>query len=485
MLILEVEYLSGVCFAAVGPDSEEPDWPPQPDRVFSALVASWGARGDERRASLEWLEHLPPPLIVATTSEPRTAPVVFVPPNDPRSDRKKVARGVLPELRSRQPRRFPSSRPADPLVRFVWADSIPDEETLSDLQQLAQATAYVGHSTSLTRCRFRVTHDEALLAEAKPAGRRVYPGRFEELRRDFERGRRPQRGDLVRTAQPKEQRQIGVFADRWLILEHIGGEMRDLRAAALVSRVIRDAISSGYRRIGLEDRIPEVVSGHRPDKSPSQSPHLAIVPLPFAGFPHADGHVLGFALIPPADSNILDDGDFLRALREVSPIEERRGRRVLTVTTRERTPATQAFSIELSPTFEASATSLNPSLYTMPSRMFVTVTPIALDRHLKTNGAQRDEEIAKLISAACLNVGFPEPSQIIADKHSALEGIPSAYPSGNSPRWTGWRLPRSLSSRQLVHAVIRFEEPVEGPLILGAGRYFGLGLCRPLREKSS
>jgi CRISPR-associated protein Csb2 len=30
------------------------------------------------------------------------------------------------------------------------------------------------------------------------------------------------------------------------------------------------------------------------------------------------------------------------------------------------------------------------------------------------------------------------------------------------------------------HAVIRFAEPVDGPVILGAGRFTGLGLCRPL-----
>jgi CRISPR-associated protein Csb2 len=43
-----------------------------------------------------------------------------------------------------------------------------------------------------------------------------------------------------------------------------------------------------------------------------------------------------------------------------------------------------------------------------------------------------------------------------------------------------WRLPSSLASRFLTHAVIRFSEPVEGPVILGAGRFVGLGLCRPI-----
>jgi hypothetical protein len=29
-LILKIEYLSGIAFAAIGPDREAPDWPPQP-----------------------------------------------------------------------------------------------------------------------------------------------------------------------------------------------------------------------------------------------------------------------------------------------------------------------------------------------------------------------------------------------------------------------------------------------------------------------
>ena len=44
-----------------------------------------------------------------------------------------------------------------------------------------------------------------------------------------------------------------------------------------------------------------------------------------------------------------------------------------------------------------------------------------------------------------------------------------------------WQLPRALDGRFLTHAIIRFSQPVEGPVILGAGRFVGLGLCRPIR----
>ncbi|HEY1259513.1 MAG TPA: type I-U CRISPR-associated protein Csb2, partial [Stellaceae bacterium] len=80
------------------------------------------------------------------------------------------------------------------------------------------------------------------------------------------------------------------------------------------------------------------------------------------------------------------------------------------------------------------------------------------------------------------NIGLPEPSGISAGKHSALEGAPSAYPSGGAPRWTRWRLPESLASRPLIHAVVEFRDVVRGPVILGAGRFVGLGLCRPLNR---
>jgi CRISPR-associated protein Csb2 len=274
----------------------------------------------------------------------------------------------------------------------------------------------------------------------------------------------------------------GHFGARWLILQHVGGEMPDVRAAALVAKALRDALLGGYQRIGLGDRIPEVVSGHAADGSPSRNPHLAIVPLPFAGFPHADAHVMGFALVPPRGSATLDDEDFRRVLRMLAPLDERRGRRIFMLKPRHGTAADRSFSIALSPTFEppTDRRSLDPRLYTRAAHAFGSVTPIVLDRHLKQTGEARCEEIAALVGTACRSVGLPEPEAVMLDKHAAVEGMPSAYPSAKSPAWTRWRVPQSLASRQLTHAVIRFVQPIDGPVLLGAGRFVGLGLCLPL-----
>lgn len=486
-LALEIEYLAGVCFAAVGPDSEAADWPPQPDRVFSALVATWGAHGepDDEHRALEWLERMPSPQCEASASSDRTAPVAFVPPNDPRLDRAKNALGVMPALRSRQPRRFPGTRPQRPLVRHLW-EAEPDESTLAALDRLARDTSYVGHSASLTRCRFTLI--DAVVPESLAETKRtIYTGRLDELRaaharfhKSGDRKDRPSPGAPVLPRPAAQAARRNVFAARWLVLEHLGGTMPDLRACAPVARGIRKALMSGYGRLG--EAVPGSVSGHEPDGSPALAPHLAIVPLAFAGFPHADGRVLGFALVPPVAHDLLRDERFLDVLRALAARDGRSGRRVIEVKSAAGTAPGSAFALSLSPTFEPAAgrRSLDPAPYTTRARTFATVTPIVLDRHLKRQGAARDEEVAEQIAAACGRIGLPAQRVVATDKHSAVQGAPSAWPSGNAPGWLGWRLPGSLAGRQLTHAVIRFAEPVEGPLLLGAGRFHGLGLCLPL-----
>src|SRR6185312_7404190 len=129
-LVLEIEYLAGVAFAAQGPDSTSADWPPQPDRVFSGFVASWGARGEreaEARA-LKWLESQGSPTIFSSDAESRTPALTYVPPNDAKTGRS-GNRAVLPEYRRRQPRRFPAVRPYDPVVLFYWNEAAPDNAT--------------------------------------------------------------------------------------------------------------------------------------------------------------------------------------------------------------------------------------------------------------------------------------------------------------------------------------------------------------------
>jgi CRISPR-associated protein Csb2 len=474
-LVLEFEHLLGVAFAARSQASDVPDWPPQPDRAYSALVATWAARGEriEERRALEWLEEQPIPEVAASGGFARTAPTVFVPPNDPETGRI-GDRSVMPALRRRQPRRFPAFRPDNPVARLVWRGLSPNDTTVAALNALAADTSYLGHSACLVRCLFRT---EQQLDVGERPRRTIYPGRLAELERAHHAERRPNPGESVtalRTSQITGS--ASVFSDRWLVFEHVGGEMPDLRAAALVARRLHKAVMAGYERIGLGGAIPAVVSGHSPDGAPLGQPHLGAAPMAFLGSRHADGTAFGFALIPPRSRDLLSDTTFQRAVREIMPWKEATGRPELTL-------ESDGFHLVFALLGESPRRSLGTAPYIAEAMTWATCTPAVLDRHLKETGNEvRQVEMENLLRRACANIGLPEPERVVAGKHSAVQGAPSAYPLGRAPHWTGWRLPQSLASRQLTHAVLQFRHPVRGPVILGAGRYVGLGLCRALDQ---
>ena len=475
-LVLEIEYLTGVCRAARGPASDEPDWPPQPDRVFSALVSAWAARGERgnERVALEWLEEQAPPAVHASGHVARTAPDVFVPPNDFKASKaEKTYMKVMPERRPRQPRRFPVARPDDPVMVLIWEEE-PKSSLCAALDAVARDVGYLGHSASLVRCRFfrgdAGTHPQP----ETPLRRRIYPGRLSELEAMHRAD--PVRPDISPGASVPAfaPRPAGASPSDWLVLEAVDGEVPDIRAAALVCRALRRALMSGYRRAGLGDAIPEIVSGHTADRMPTRQPHLAIVPLAFAGFRHADGRVLGFALVPPSGTELLDIPGLLDAFERLAPFDWGAEHRVVKLT-----GPPLLVPLCLAATGTTARRSLSPEPYLRPARVWASVTPVVLDRHLKRNG---EGEIREIIADACERAGLPrpDPDRIRTGKHSAIEGAPSARPSAGAPPWTRWKVPKSLATRTLVHAVIDFGRETKGPVLLGAGRFTGLGLCRRL-----
>lgn len=462
-LVLEIEYLLGVAFAARGPDSAEPDWPPQPDRVFSALVAAWAARGErpDERAALEWLEQQPAPLIEASAATVRPAPASFVPPND------KLQITANPGWRTRQPRRFPAALPDDPVVRLVWPEA--QDAPVDMLDAVGRDVAYIGHSASLTRCAF-LGKEPVAQSERQPARRGVYRNRLRELEAAFHAKRRPSPGWTMAPPKPARAETANSFSSDWLVFRIESGRL-DLRAAPLACKALIKTLMSGYEDSAGHDAIPGWVSGHDGDGAPTRDAHLAAVPLAFAGFAHADGTLLGFALAPPqGHGDLMADAGFRKALLAVVGQNDR-----LTL------KFGRQAELHLALTYETELASLDPRRYARPARSWATVTPLVLDRHVKgRSGSEIQAEMEDLVADACVRSLGMRPVRVVANKHAAVAGAPSAYPSGSAPHWMRWRVPESFASRRLVHAVIEFAEAVEGPLLLGAGRFCGLGLCLPL-----
>jgi CRISPR-associated protein Csb2 len=489
MLTLEMELLTGVYRASLV-DQSAAEWPPHPERVFSALVQAWGDGGEQpdERAALEWIEALPsPPSIEASPpsdrKRERDAPTVYVPPNDAKSN----AITILPELRNRQERRFRAVVPLGPLegsvahVRFHWSDPAPPDH-MKPLRALAHRVASVGHSSSLVRLAFREDAPPptraltlAPTSDGDHALRVTYPGRLQHLVEwhSSKGGKTRERPKTRATARyervPAEQdsviaSQFGA-ADEWFILQgREDSAAPDILAFPMVARRVRDALMS------LDPNAsPEIICGHRPDRSPSESPHLAIVPLANVGWAHADGHLLGVGLVLPRAPADHDRHTVMRAIR--AWMRDRGG---IVRLTRD-----QAWALEA--VLDADTSSLRADRFCVRSRSWASVTPVCLDRFLK--GASETEE-AELIARACTNVGLPEPFEIQIHKHSAVRGGETSYPARGQASRPDWRFSPSASYRDKPrrHVVLRFREYVRGPVILGSGRYHGMGLCLPIDD---
>jgi CRISPR-associated protein Csb2 len=476
MLALTIELLDGTYRAAL-PDGSGAEWPPHPERVFSALVQAWGDGGHDplERRALEWLEQQSAPAIEAdplARVSMRDMPMVYVPPND----RAGVWIGRFPERR-RQARRFMAVVPTEPRVRLFWLEAPPPGMGTA-LERLARRVASVGHSASLVRASFHADvepHTERLW-QPDPDGavsiRVPHARRLASLEASLRRDERPQSGVVERYAtpglanpEPPVQSWFGA-ADDWFVFEDDDGPFRpDILGFAHVAKRVRDALM----QLGPQPP-PEVVSGHTEGGAPTAHPHLAIVPLQDVGWSYSDGRLLGFAAVLPRALLPQQRRPALMALAALAGLNRDRPGTLLHLT--------EANTWHLVRSANPVRASLRPARWCRAAHVWATTTPVLLDR-FPAKGDPAEE--AAILAMACRNIGLPEPSEIEIHKHSAVTGAETSYPARGKRVRPDWNFPRDARFGQRVrrHAVLRFATPVIGPIILGAGRFSGFGLCLP------
>lgn len=496
MPALEVEFLTGVSVAAAPSRREQPEWPPHPDRLFQALVAAWGRddhpAGDERDALL-WLERTLGGAdleVRAPAAHDREVVTVFVPPNDARTtkDPVKSLRVIPAHRKNRQPRAFPAVLPqASPaLVHYVWPASDGFARHREALARLAAEVSYLGHSHSLVRVALlerapdRGERDLAWLHGETAALRVPHEGRLAHLLTRFERAAAESRDlrpnpSLATTAfAPPSSGRVAraetFDPETVTILADGGGFVPALEAFPLVARRLRDAL---LKCCPAGVPVPQLLSGHDPDGAPSSDPHVAIVPLAHVGWAHAGGRLMGLALVWPRAAPEDERRVALRALAGFL----RSGPEAVTGLLHFGSKGSWWLGLEPDSHLE----SLSFRRYggrDRAARRWGTVLPAVLDRHPKDKPG---EDLAAIVARACLNVGLAGDAvdglEVEVHKHSAVSGAPSVAPvvaalADDSP----------YRRRPIRHLVLTFPRPVAGPLLLGAGRFRGLGLCLPLGD---
>lgn len=397
-----------------------------------------------------------------------------------------TAVALMPERRTRQVRTFPVIIPETPTFAFLWPDADASAHRVA-LERLCARVTRLGHSSSLVRCSVvdgDVTPTLAPSDKGDVVLRVVGPGQLERLEQVFKQHEphqgsqsyvlpaRPQRYSSASNTTVPGPTSESVFSSEWVLFERVGGSRPVSSRATDLARALRGALIEAH---GSQD-LPETLSGHT-SRGPTEKPHVAFVPLPFVGHEHADGAIMGIALVLPRELSLSDRELLLRLVAKWE--KERSDQRGYLTLAGGTLPTVVIRRVEVS-----AKAALEPMRWCRDSTRFITATPIALDknpgnlRSNKNGTAQKAAlEAKQIISDACLRVVGVRPLSV---EVSLAPLLPGAQHVRDFLPWPGRP---GRTSRMRAHADIRFEAPVRGPLLLGAGRYFGLGLCLSVEDQ--
>jgi CRISPR-associated protein Csb2 len=242
------------------------------------------------------------------------------------------------------------------------------------------------------------------------------------------------------------------FSSDALVLAFENGPKLGLDSALPLMQHLRNALLS---RLGPS--APEALTGHDQTGGMSMDAHLSFVPLAFINSRRADGSLKGAALVLP---------------RGATELVRRRLRSCLSELWQLHLGPLGSISVRLIEQASDELASLRFNSYTRACNQWASITPVVLDRHPKKKGLN----VETIIAGSCARAGLPPPSEVHVGPISAIAGAPPVREfHGRS---------KQIDNRIRQHVLLRFSERVRGPVILGAGRFIGLGVCLPFTNAS-
>lgn len=487
------------------------DWPPSPARLFQALVAAAAKTvlDTASRSALEWLEKLSAPVVAAPQAISGQHVSMFMPNNDLDAyggDIRRIAK-IRTATKQVKPRLFDASLPLLYAWRFdgddvqanrireiagslyqlgrgvdmAWAvgEVLDEGETdarLSDYRGVIYRPANGGKGTPLN-CPDEGSLDSLVIRH------QLMPQRFRHVRTggtvriEFANAPRPRFRtavynspanrllfDLRRTTAP------GSPLGSWPLN----------RAAALVLRLRDSAVAKLARYERAEcfsvGSVNKVLVG-RDATEADKALRLRIVPLPSIGHAMVDRSIRRVLVEVPPDCPLrTDDIKWAFAGLEIEPPKVDEHGEIV------------SSPVELVPAGDHSMLERYCANHETPSRLWRSVTPLALPvARRRVDSATRHKEMKKGSERQFEN------QRILHEVKRALRHAGLRY------RITGARVQREsfqakgdraeafasetrFSRNQLWHVEIEFAEAIDGLVVLGSGRYLGLGLMEPVHR---
>lgn len=482
------------------------EWPPAPARVFQALVAGV-ARGrsipEPARRALEWFERLPPPVVAVPHARTGTLVSVFVPNNDAdsvggdpsRLGELRTKKQVLPRLPvddtplvyawpldGESPHAAAIVEAAEQLyqlgrgVDMAWAvGELLDEEDLD-----ARLAAYRGVIHRPERAEPGATYFQCPAAGALASLVTRYRANLERLRADGEA-----KGARTLFAQAPKPRFASVaygtgVQRRVYELRHAyqpDGSEDDtkLRAWPLVDAPqlierIRDAAAARLVEAlpELQELVERHVIGRRGDgvPTPKAEQRVRMIPLPSIGHVHVDRGVRRILVEVPAECPLHAD-DVLWGFSNLQPDEY-----CILIDSDDRSMLGH-YGVEGRSSHWRSVTPVALPIESQRRR----IEP-ARRREEAKGAAERAEEEARAVAAvrtALRHAGVRASATRVFVQREPFEA--------RGARAEDFAPNTRFAKERLWHVELELSEALEGPLVLGDGRFLGLGVMAPVRER--
>ncbi len=475
------------------------DWPPAPARLFQALVAG-AAKGAELaeidKVALEWLETLGAPIIAAPAARPGQSCKSYVPNNDLDKfggDPRKIGK-TRTATKNARPHIFDSRIP----LLFVW--TFDDDENGGDnartVCKIAEQLYQLGRGVDMawawaeildageveTRLARHggVVHrpseggtGKALLCPKKGSlaslkerydanrTRFTYMKEGKQVQQLFSQSPKPRFAKVAYNTPP----QHFLFEMRTATHDESFVPWPSTKAVELVV-ALRDKAADRLKEALPEKagEIDRVLVGREATEA-DKAARVRILPLPSIGYTHADRAIRRILVEVPPNCPLRAD-DIAWAFSGLEEIDHSTGEILWNLV--------RAAEQGMLDHYGVGGNEQNAF------RVWRTITPAALPvmrTGRRTAGAKRvagEEKAACAVVQALRHAGVAVPVESIRVQREPFDR--------NGARAEEFAMPERFAARGLHHVEIAFAQAVRGPLVIGNGRYLGLGLMAPQKD---